>query len=96
MRSSSRILDAPEERDWGVVVRPGPRPIPYPVKGGGFSFKCARCGIELLPEWLFCPDCGTGIGWVRLCKVELQCGICGEPLEPGWERCPACAYPVGW
>ena len=96
MRSASRLLDDLDDRDWGVVLRPGPRPLLRAGPGTRVRFRCARCGAVLNPEWLFCSECGSGIGWVRLGKVELECGICGEPLEAGWERCPGCGYPIGW
>ncbi|MGQ9581959.1 MAG: hypothetical protein ACUVV6_00395 [Thermoplasmatota archaeon] len=95
-RSIQWSLESLDEREWGVILRPGPRPFLQPGAGGSIRFRCARCGLELRAEWIFCPECGSGIGWVRLGQVELQCGVCGEPLEEGWERCPGCTYPIDW
>ena len=80
----------------GIVLRAGPRPTVDLDFEGNAHFSCARCGAAVSSDMLFCPDCHTGIGWVRPSCQEYRCGGCGEPLERQWKFCPSCTCEIDW
>lgn len=43
---------------------------------------CPRCGWEVLPNYIFCPDCGE--------VLRRKCKSCEVYLEPEWDVCPFC------
>lgn len=43
---------------------------------------CPSCGLELQPNFVFCPQCGR--------EIRVKCNSCEVYLEPQWRACPFC------
>lgn len=43
---------------------------------------CPKCGWEVLPNYIFCPNCGE--------TLRKKCKSCEVYLEPEWDVCPFC------
>jgi len=43
---------------------------------------CPRCRWEVLPNYVFCPNCGK--------RLRKKCKSCETYLEPEWDVCPFC------
>ncbi len=43
---------------------------------------CPTCGYELMPNFVFCPECGR--------ELRYKCDSCDIYLEPSWKTCPFC------
>ncbi len=43
---------------------------------------CPRCGEEVLPNFIHCPNCGK--------ELRVKCKGCDIYLEPDWNVCPFC------
>jgi type IV pilus assembly protein PilB len=48
---------------------------------------CSKCGGEVEPDFIVCPDCGHHLGG--------GCSYCGRALQPDWKYCPYCAESTG-
>lgn len=73
-------------------AKPGPGQAAKPRSGSNEASsakKCGKCGVELLRDAKFCPDCGAPVK-----HEELSC-ICGCRYEPGDKFCPDCGRPLG-
>ncbi|UYP47259.1 hypothetical protein NEF87_003544 [Candidatus Lokiarchaeum ossiferum] len=46
------------------------------------DLSCQSCGKKILPDYMMCPYCGTGL--------KRSCSNCGKELQPGWKMCPFC------
>jgi hypothetical protein len=43
---------------------------------------CPSCGLELMPNFVYCPRCGR--------ELRVKCASCEIYLEPNWMVCPFC------
>jgi hypothetical protein len=43
---------------------------------------CPRCGEDVLPNFIHCPNCGK--------ELRVKCESCDVYLEPDWNVCPFC------
>jgi len=43
---------------------------------------CPRCGYEIRPDFIFCPNCSK--------DLRIKCSMCDVYLEPHWGTCPFC------
>ena len=55
---------------------------------------CTECGIEILPEYVLCEDCGgcKECGDLLCSCDEDNCLECGKPCEIGSDFCEDCEY----
>ena len=44
--------------------------------------QCTGCGFEALPDFAFCPKCGS--------KLPTACPSCGSVCLPDFRFCPRC------
>lgn len=52
------------------------------------SMNCKKCGAELAPDDVFCPECGMKV------DAALECPYCGYALEADDKFCPGCGKAV--
>lgn len=61
--------------------------IVYLVVRSNYSgARCINCGASVLPDFVVCPHCGTGL--------KPTCTNCGYALENDWALCPGCGTPI--
>lgn len=65
-----------EEEYWDNLER---RFLRYEAQGLG---DCPRCGAEVQPSYVYCPDCGKAL--------RVKCKSCDMYLERSWKVCPFC------
>jgi adenylate cyclase len=46
------------------------------------AMKCAGCGCEVSPGFVFCPQCGR--------RQPVPCAACGHPCDVDYAFCPRC------
>lgn len=49
--------------------------------------KCKRCGIEVYPGLIICPECG---GWLQVRTKKVRCLHCGQRASAALTLCPHC------
>lgn len=75
---------------WTVIAALAPGAIGFIVylivRSNHSDVKCMNCGANVMPDFVVCPHCGSGL--------KPTCNTCGYPVEPGWAVCPGCGTPL--
>lgn len=75
---------------WTVIAALAPGAIGFIVylivRSNHSDMKCMNCGANVMPNFVVCPHCGSGL--------KPTCTNCGYPIEPGWAVCPGCGNPL--